>query len=122
MHFSAQRVSKDRFAAHEHSAFMAIPVPRPFRGALRLGRLAALPIVGMAIMLGGCSVNLGSLSPGGESEPPKPAPAQPSVTDAQPHAARGQALARSGKTEEARSEFDQAIAIDPNNAQALYGR
>jgi tetratricopeptide (TPR) repeat protein len=35
---------------------------------------------------------------------------------------RGQALVRSGKTEEARAEFDQAIALDPYNAQALYSR
>jgi tetratricopeptide (TPR) repeat protein len=79
-------------------------------------------IIWFAIALGGCSINLGSLSPGGESEAPKRAPAGTSVSEAQTHATRGQTLARSGKAEDALSEFDQAIALDPNNAQALYGR
>jgi tetratricopeptide (TPR) repeat protein len=103
---------------------MALPVPCGFSGALRVVRRAATPMLCIAIALGigGCSINLGSLSPGGESEAPKRAPTEAGVNDAQAHAARGQTLARSGKTEEARSEFEQAIALDPNNAQALYGR
>src|SRR5260221_13767968 len=35
---------------------------------------------------------------------------------------RGQALVRSGKTDEALAEFDHAIALDPHNADALYNR
>jgi Tfp pilus assembly protein PilF len=101
---------------------MALPVPCRFSGALRFGRHAALPMLCIAVALGGCSINLGSLSPGGESEAPRPAPAETSVNEAQTHAARGQTLARSGKAEGALSEFGQAIALDPNNAQALYGR
>ena len=32
------------------------------------------------------------------------------------------ALAKSGKTEEALAAFDRALALDPYNVQALYGR
>ncbi|MFL6828612.1 MAG: tetratricopeptide repeat protein, partial [Bradyrhizobium sp.] len=35
---------------------------------------------------------------------------------------RGEMLARSGNIKEALAEFDRALDIDPNNAQALYGR
>ena len=45
-----------------------------------------------------------------------------SVSDAQGYATRGQVLAKSGKTEEALAEFDRALALDPYNVQALYGR
>jgi Tfp pilus assembly protein PilF len=101
---------------------MAIPVPCPIAGASHRGRWAAVPIIWFALALGGCSINLGSVSPGDESEAPKPAPAGTSVSEAQIHATRGQTLARSGKTEDALTEFDEALALDPNNAQALYSR
>ncbi len=39
-----------------------------------------------------------------------------------PTTCRGQVLAQSGKTEEALAEFNQAIDLDPNNADALYNR
>jgi tetratricopeptide (TPR) repeat protein len=120
MHFPARRATNT--AQREHSAAMAISVRRPVAGALHRNRRAAMPILWFAMALGGCSINLGSLSPGSESEAPKPAPAGTSVSEAQSHATRGQTLARSGKAEDALSEFDQAIALDPNNAQALYGR
>ena len=35
---------------------------------------------------------------------------------------RGLTLAKSGKSEEALAEFDRALALDPYNVQALYGR
>ena len=76
---------------------------------------------------GGCSFDLGSWGPDKErsqrrsSKPTAEISAQ-SISDAQGHAAHGQALARSGKTEEALAEFDKALALDPYNAQALYGR
>jgi tetratricopeptide (TPR) repeat protein len=97
---------------------MAKPVPylRYFR------RLTPLPLALAAIALGACSINLGSLSPSGDDDAPKAAPTGASVADAQSHNIRGQALARSGKNEQALAEFDQAIAIDPNNADALYNR
>lgn len=97
---------------------MAKPLPdqRPFR------RLAPAGFALVAVALCGCSINLGSLSSSSGDEAPKAAPAGATVADAQSHNLRGQALARSGKAEQALAEFDQAIAIDPNNADALYNR
>ena len=48
--------------------------------------------------------------------------AEASTGDAHGHATRAQALAKSGKTEEALAEFDKAITIDPHHAEALYNR
>jgi tetratricopeptide (TPR) repeat protein len=101
---------------------MAIPLPRPFSGASRLGLRAWVPIASMAIALCGCSINLGSLSPEPSSEAPKAAPAGAEIADAQAYNLRGQALVRSGKNDEALAEFDHAIALDPHNADALYNR
>ena len=102
---------------------MAIPVPYPFCGALRHGWRAVAPMVLLAIVLCGCSFDLGSMS-ADKAETPKaaPAPATADVADAQTHNLRGQALVRSGKTEEALAEFNSAIEIDPHNADALYNR
>ena len=100
---------------------MARPVPHAFSGASRLGP-RAFTVVAL-IALCGCSINLGSLSPELDKDPaPKPAPTETSTGDAQADTARGQALARSGKTEEALAEFDKAIALDPHYAEALYDR
>ena len=84
----------------------------------------------MAIALSGCSFDLGSLTPEKDKpqDAPKAAPPTEStlsagnVTEAQSHTARGQALAKSGRTAEALEEFNRAVALDPYNAQALYGR
>ena len=65
--------------------------------------------------------DLGSLSPEPEV-PPKPAPTETNVGDAHAATTRGQALARSGRTEEALAEFDKAITLDPHHAEALYSR
>jgi Tfp pilus assembly protein PilF len=102
---------------------MAIPAPDrsgvSFRSRRPLAALAAL----LAIALCGCSFDLGSLSSITDaSESPKPAPTTAAVTEAQVVTARAQKLARSGKTEEALAAFNNAIEIDPNNADALYGR
>jgi Tfp pilus assembly protein PilF len=100
---------------------MARPVPHAFSGASRLGP-QAFTVVAL-IALCGCSINLGSLSPELDKDAaPKPAPTETSTGDAQADTARGQALARSGKTEEALAEFDKAIALDPHYAEALYDR
>jgi tetratricopeptide (TPR) repeat protein len=94
-------------------------------------RFTAVPIALLAIVLtfplGGCSFDLGSW--GSDKEKPQAADQKPtgtisgqSASDAQGYAARGQALAKSGKTEEAQAEFDRALTLDPYNVQALYGR
>jgi Tfp pilus assembly protein PilF len=105
---------------------MTVPVPLPF-GVLRSSRAAAATLL-LALALGGCSFDLGSWS-ASEHEKPRPVAEQPtdnisarSVSDAQGYATRGQALARSGKTEQALIEFDKALALDPYNAPALHGR
>jgi tetratricopeptide (TPR) repeat protein len=101
---------------------MVLLVPYRLSGASRLGRCALAPLALAAIVLGGCSINLGSLSPEPSYEAPKAAPAGAEVADAQTRNMNGQALARSGKTEEALAEFDRAIELDPHNADALYNR
>jgi tetratricopeptide (TPR) repeat protein len=80
-------------------------------------------IAWIATALCGCSINLGSLSSEPDKEPlSKAAPTGANANDAQAYAAHGQALARSGKTEQALAEFDKAIAIDPHCAEGLYNR
>ena len=92
-------------------------------------RFAALPVALLATVLAlplcGCSFDLGSWGP----DKPQAAEQKPTgtisgqnVSDAQGYAARGQALAKSGKTEEALAEFERALALDPYNVPALYGR
>jgi tetratricopeptide (TPR) repeat protein len=105
----------------ECSALMAIPVSTQLCGALRFRRRMLAPIALVAIALCGCSINLGTLSSEPEHEAPKAAPVAASG-DAQADTTRGEALARSGKTDEALAEFDQAIVLDPHNAEALYNR
>ena len=102
---------------------MTIPVTSPSSGASWLNPCASALIALIAITLGGCSFDLGSWSSAPDKEAaPKAAPAVASVAEAQAATMRGEALARSGKTEEALSEFDQALALDPHNGQALYDR
>jgi len=102
---------------------MAIPVSYALSGASRLGLRASAAVLLVATALCGCSFDLGSWSSAPDKETvPKAAPAEAEVSDAQAATRRGQALARLGKTEEARAEFDQAVGLDPYNAQALYSR
>jgi Tfp pilus assembly protein PilF len=103
---------------------MAIPVSYRRSGTLRFGLGASASIILFAIALSGCSFDLGSWSSAPEKEAaPKAAPsAEASAADAHGHATRAQALAKSGKVEEALAEFDKAITIDPHHAEALYNR
>ena len=97
-------------------------LPDPF--AVAWHRSPWLPTtLAIAITLSGCSFDLGSLSSTPDrSEPPRAAPAPSGVAEAQAATTRGEVLARSGNIKEALAEFDRALEIDPNNAQALYGR
>jgi Tfp pilus assembly protein PilF len=102
---------------------MPLPVTSSASGAPRLSRRACTAIIVIAIALGGCSFDLGSLSPTPDKEDAlKVAPSGASVTEAQAATTRAQTLARSGKTEEALAEFNRAVELDPHNAQAFYGR
>jgi Flp pilus assembly protein TadD len=84
----------------------------------------------MGIALCGCSFDLGSMTPDKDKpqEAAKAAAAPDSavsagnVTETQDHTAKAQALAKSGETASALDEFNRAVALDPYNAQALYGR
>jgi len=108
---------------------MAVPAPPRWSGACRLRHRAASVVlfaVVLGLPLGGCSFDLGSW---GADQKPKPVAEKPTgtispqnVSDAKDHATRGQVLARSGKTDEALAEYDAALALDPYNTQALYGR
>jgi len=73
-------------------------------------------------LLGGCSINLGSLSSEADSPAPKAVPDVVNIREAQSATAHGQALAHAGNTEDALAEFDRAITLDPHNSDALYHR
>lgn len=94
-------------------------------------RISAVPVALLATVLAlplcGCSFDLGAWGP--DKEKPQAADLKPTgtisgqnVSDAQGYAARGLALSKSGKPEEALAEFDRALALDPYNVPALYGR
>ena len=89
--------------------------------------VAPIALLATALPLAGCSFDLGSWGSGHDKPPPieqKPTGtiSGQGINDAQGYAIRGQTLARSGKTEEALAEFERALALDPYNVQALYGR
>jgi tetratricopeptide (TPR) repeat protein len=100
---------------------MAISPSYPFSGTSRRGRRAAALMALMTITLCGCSFDLGSWS-APEKEAPAKAAAPAETGEAKVLTASGQALARSGKTEEALAEYDKAILLDPHYAEALYSR
>ena len=111
---------------------MAHPAAPLSSGVLRLWRQAPArrfwTAIACALPLCGCSFDLGSWG-GDKEKPQQQAETKPtddisarSVTDAQGYATHGQALARSGNNEEALAEFERALALDPYNVRALYGR
>ncbi|MGY3342428.1 Tfp pilus assembly protein PilF [Bradyrhizobium sp. USDA 4472] len=110
---------------------MASPFPEPGLARLRQIWRQPLALTLLGIALCGCSFDLGSLMP--EKDKPQEAPhaaATPdssavspgNVAEAQTHTAKAQGLAKSGETQAALDEFNRAVALDPYNAQALYGR
>jgi tetratricopeptide (TPR) repeat protein len=128
MHFAVHRVTCS-----------VLDQPRVFRcmavtdcNALpRASRVTAVPVALLAVVLGfplgGCSFDLGSW--GSDKEKPQVAEQKPTGAiggqgsgDAPGYAARGSALAKAGRTEEALAEFDRALALDPYHVPALYGR
>lgn len=108
---------------------MDVPVREaPSRSCAR--GLTAIALLVTALCGGGCSFNLSSL-PGMDKDDPKttaaalPAPAPSGRTnpqDAQIHAARAQALVQSGNSAEALVAFNQALDLDPHNAQTFTHR
>jgi tetratricopeptide (TPR) repeat protein len=112
---------------------MAIPVPDVFARALRLGSRASAATALIAIMLGGCSIPLGSLTPPTEREEPPLSAASSNIAsltetiknnpnDPQAYNMRGSVLAQAGKSEEALVDFNKAISLDPNYGQAFANR
>ena len=109
---------------------MAFPIPQPVLARRRWIWREPLALTLLGIALCGCSFDLGSLGP--EKDKPQEAPkatAAPesavsaaNVTEAQTHTEKAQAFAKSGQTQAALDEFNRAVALDPYNAQALYGR
>lgn len=108
---------------------MASPFPEHSLARLRQIWQQPLALVLVGIALSGCSFDLGSLMP--EKEKPQEAPkaaaadsavSAGNVSEAQTRTAKAQALAKSGETAAALDEFNRAVALDPYNAQALYGR
>jgi hypothetical protein len=131
MHFALRRATNTGLIARAFSV-MAHPAAPPSSGVSRFRRHAPVPGILLAIIcslpLGGCSFDLGSLGPDKE-KPQQQAEPKPtddisarSVSDAQGYATHGQVLAKSGNNEEALAEFERALALDPYNVRALYGR
>lgn len=88
-----------------------------------------MAVVLVGLTLCGCSFDVGSFSLGPDKEAAPKSSATPTaeisaenVKDAQGYASQGQALARSGKADEALAQFEKALALDPYNVQALNGR
>jgi len=127
MHFAFRQATNCRIE-RESVPRMAVTDCNALPSASRFSSVpAALLATLVAFSLCGCSFDLGSW--GSDKEKPQAADQKPTgtisgqnVSDAQGYAASGQALARSGKTQEALAEFDRALALDPYNVPALYGR
>ena len=109
---------------------MVSSFPRPGLVRRRLIWRQPLALTLMGIALCGCSFDLGSLMP--EKDKPQEAPkaavapdsavSAANVAEAHTHTTNAQTLAKSGETQAALDEFNRAVALDPYNAQALYGR
>src|SRR5260370_3582555 len=112
---------------------MANPVRYPLSGTSRHGPRTAVSVVLIATALGGCSINLGSLTPSSEPEEPTrftssinvaslSAAIKNSPNDPVAYNKRGSALAQAGKTDEALADFDKPIGLEPNYGAAYANR
>jgi tetratricopeptide (TPR) repeat protein len=109
---------------------MADPVPDVVCGHRRRGASAAA-LIAIAVLIGGCSINLGSLSGSGEKdEAPGASGSVSSLSeairnnpnDAVAYNARGLLLAQGGKSEEALADLNKAISLDPAYGHAYANR
>ena len=107
-------------------------VPISFSGASRRPPRASLSVALSALLLCGCSFNLGSLTPTAEPEPAQLTSSSniASLTetiknnpnDPQAYNMRGSVLAQAGKPDEALADFNKAISLDPNYGQVYANR
>lgn len=109
---------------------MAFPVSDRCHESPRV-RSRAAALVAIALLTGGCSINLGSFSLSEKEEPARVvssnvpsslAPTKDELNEAHEATKRGQTLARSGKNVEALAEFNNAINLDPHSPDAFYKR
>ena len=112
---------------------MAIPVPYRFRSGVACVVSVTAPVAWVAIVLCGCSINLGSLSSSAEREEPAQLTSQSNIAslteaiknnpnDPQAYNMRGSVLAQAGRTEEALADFNKAVSLDANDGQAFANR
>src|SRR5580658_9035156 len=115
----------------ERSVSMAIPVSCRFCSGASRGARATAAVALVAIVLCGCSINLGSSSE--EREEPALLTSQRDIAslteaiknnpnDPQAYNMRGSVLAQAGRTEEALADFNKAVSLDANYGQAFANR
>src|SRR4051812_10721511 len=111
MHFAAHRVTYAVLDKPRVFRRMAVTDCNAVSCASRFTAVSIALAIVLTFPLGGCSFDLGSW--GSDKERPQVVEQKPTggqgAGDAPAYATRGQALAKSGKTEEALAEFDRAL-------------